>query len=127
MDGTHGSEQGHTQANAQSFEQRMYRLKRIAEAQPQRLWVRQDRGLAMSSGLRIFGVCGPSCVSDFEDWGFTREAAAYIAEADPATILDLIDTLTAVIGERDKALAECAQLRVQLEKLSRPLEAAGTT
>ena len=66
-------------------------LKRLAEAQPNKEWSRDAEGqLSCSSGQRMYGVKGPQCVSDFEDWGFTREAASFIAAANPAAILELI-------------------------------------
>ena len=76
-------------------------LKRLAEAQPNKNWSRDKEGrVSCSSGLRMYGVTGPQCVSDFEDWGFTREAASFIAAASPAAILELIAELEVV---RDKA------------------------
>lgn len=100
-------------ADQQALARRLEKLKHIAQAQHSKCWERQERGLSMRSGERMFGVCGPQCVSDFEDWGYTREAAGYIAEADPATILDLIDALAAVSTERDLALAERDRLRAK--------------
>ncbi len=109
---------GMTAADVKPFGQRLARLKRIAEVQIDKRWERQEKGLSMHSGARMYGVIGPQCVSDFEEWGFTREAAAYIAEADPATILELIGALSAVTIERDEARAECERLRAEAKRRS---------
>lgn len=107
-----------TAADVRPFGQRLARLKRIAEAQINKRWERQEKGLSMNSGARMYGVIGPQCVSDFEEWGFTREAAAYITEADPATVLELIETLSSVTIERDEARAECNRLRAEAKMRS---------
>jgi uncharacterized membrane protein YgcG len=96
---------------------RLNRLKRIAEAQQCKRWARVEHGLSLSSGQRMYGISGPLCVSDYENWGFAREAAAYIAEADPATILELLANLSSVTAERDQALAECDRLRTETHEL----------
>jgi len=67
------------------------KLKRLAEAQPNKSWSRDSQGrMSHSAKQRMYGVYGPQCVSDYEDWGFTREAASFIAAASPAAILELI-------------------------------------
>ncbi|WP_439864909.1 hypothetical protein [Pseudomonas antarctica] len=66
-------------------------LKRLAEAQPVKEWSRDGgRQPSMPGRELMFYVEGPEGVSDYEDWGFTRSAASYIAAADPAAILALI-------------------------------------
>lgn len=66
-------------------------LKRLAEAQPVKEWSRDSgRQPCMPGRELIFYVNGPDCVSDYEDWGFTRSAASYIAAANPAAVLALI-------------------------------------
>lgn len=65
-------------------------LRRLAEAQENKEWVRDDGRLSLENGQRMYGVDGPGYVSCWEDYGFTRAAAAFIAAANPKAILELI-------------------------------------
>lgn len=77
-------------------------LKRLAEAQPVKEWSRDSgRQPSMRGRELMFCVEGPEGVSDYEDWGFTRSAASYIAAASPSTILALIAEIEALKGPHD--------------------------
>lgn len=52
-------------------------------------WKVGKKRVSLMSKKPMYSVEGPSCVSDWEDWGFTKESAAFIALANPATILEL--------------------------------------
>lgn len=90
-------------------------LKRLAEAQPVKEWSRDSgRQPHMPGRELMFFVEGPEGVSDYEDWGFTRSAASYIAAADPAAVLALIAE-----NEQLAKTADCwDRLNVQNKALS---------
>lgn len=66
------------------------KLKALAEAQPLKEWTHSEGDLSMMTGARMYYVSGPEGASDWENWGFTRRAASYIAAAKPAAVLELI-------------------------------------
>lgn len=69
-------------------------LRRLAEAQPIKVWRRDDGRLPFKPSVeRMFFVEGPDVVSDYEEVGFSRSAASFIAAANPAAILSLLDEL----------------------------------
>ncbi|WP_332774410.1 hypothetical protein [Pseudomonas sp. ESBL1] len=83
-------------------------LKALAESQEFKDWSIFFAGRAMRSNQRMFSLNGPSAVSCHENWGFTLEAAQYIAAASPATVLALI--------------AEIEQLKAENEALRKDAE-----
>jgi vacuolar-type H+-ATPase subunit I/STV1 len=108
-------------------------LKRLAEAQPNKHWTRDEGRLPYrKSAERMYGVDGPIYQWDYEDYGLTRSSASYIAAADPATVLALIAENEQLREDHDKqwrlaqsgiqnieaVLAENANLRTESEALS---------
>lgn len=66
-------------------------LKRLADAQTEKVWIVEPGSESMMRGEgRMYTVDGPECVSDYEHWGFTERSASFIAAANPATVLALI-------------------------------------
>lgn len=103
-------------------------LKRLAEVQPVKEWSSHDRGMSMFAKERMYGLKGPECVPDHEDWGYARRAASFIAAANPAAVLGLIadnehlalcarqweEAAMQWGAERDALKAECEGLRQSL-------------
>ena len=58
----------------------------LAEAATPGPWKIAKPRKSYSSGKMLYSVDGPACVSDYEDWGFTKAPAKYIAAANPETI-----------------------------------------
>lgn len=79
------------------------KLRGLADAQQNKIWVRDDGRLSLSNGHRMYGVKGPLYVSCYEDYGFTRESASFIATANPEAVTALLDELDATELERDEA------------------------
>lgn len=97
-------------------------LKRLAEAQPNKNWSCDKKGqMSCSAQRRMYGVIGPQCVSDYEDWGFTLEAASFIAEADPATILSLIAEVERLTAAHQLSLESHRKTFTQLEQAKREI------
>lgn len=96
-------------------------LRGLAEAQPVKKLSRTGGDIPdMGGAERMYYVTGPTGVSDYEDWGFTRSAASYIAAACPANVLallDVIQTLEIRLREVAKACATAEQERDQLRKV----------
>jgi len=65
-------------------------LKRLAESQPEKEWRFHFQSFSYMTKQKMFSVSGPEGVSDYENWGYTLDAAKYIAAANPAAVLELI-------------------------------------
>ena len=74
------------------------KLKALAEAQPEKVWTHSEGELSMMTGSRMYYVAGPEGASDWENWGFTRRAASFIAAANPAAVLELIAEIVRLKG-----------------------------
>ncbi|RJX83474.1 hypothetical protein [Pseudomonas sp. LS-2] len=107
------------------------KLKALAEAQPEKVWTHSEGELSMMTGSRMYYVSGPEGASDWENWGFTRRAASFIAAANPAAVLELIaeierleernvywiDQANAIARGRHIARTERDQLKAENEAL----------
>jgi len=53
-------------------------------------------------GNMMYGIVGPECVSDYEDWGFTEANARLIAAAP-----DLLDACKAALSDDQPYIEKC--------------------
>ncbi len=79
-------------------------LKHTALAQPVKEWMKCEGEPSMIDGARMFYVSGPGHVVCHEHGALDRIGAAFIAYADPATIL-------ALLAERDCLIAQVKVLQ----------------
>lgn len=70
-------------------------LRELAKSQPVSNWAPLQGAESLTTSRRIWHIDGPKCIGCFEDWGFDENSARYIAAADPATVLALLDELEA--------------------------------
>ncbi len=77
-----------------------------------------------SNGKVMHYVDGPETVPDYENWGFTEEAAAYIAAANPAVIESV---LAEVKRLREELAASEARADMHADLGRRTAEALGLT
>ncbi|MBA1249874.1 hypothetical protein [Pseudomonas luteola] len=97
-------------------------LKRLAESQPEKEWRFHFQSFSYMTKQKMFSVSGPEGVSDYENWGYTLDAAKYIAAANPAAVLELIaenERLRQIIINSAKEVGAALSTECSLEFMER--------
>ena len=95
-------------------------LRALAEAAtpgPWKRWKGRASHMAVinkSQQKRMYSVEGPDGVGDYEDWGYTKANATYMAAASPDVVLNLLDRVEKseppdcrTCGNYDKVYVTC--------------------
>lgn len=73
------------------------------------------------NGELMYGVDGPTHVGDYEDWGFAKQDAAYIAAVSPDVVLHILDRCDKLGLENDALQKENAKLRKLNDVVPQPV------
>lgn len=87
-------------------------------------WKVAKRRKSYRDGNMMYGIVGPECVSDYEDWGFTEANARLIAAA-PDLLDALLSALPFVEDAADDEIYKSHRVHRVLKEIRAAIEKAG--